>query len=89
MNVELDEDTQRLVEEEIKTGRSRNPGDFIGRAVKHFVIARELGEEFTPEEVEAKIARGLEQVERNEVIEGEEAFRRLREHSYSRRRQGV
>ena len=57
MSIELDGEIERLIAEEIQTGRSGSAKEFVSRAVKHFVIARELGEEYTPEEVDEKIAR--------------------------------
>ena len=77
---------QKLIEEEIKSGRSTNPDEFLDKAVYHYVIARDLGEDFTREEVEEKIARGLAEAERGETIGCEEAFRQLRAYSAERRR---
>jgi predicted transcriptional regulator len=50
-------------------------------------IARNLAEDDTRDEIEEKIARGLAQAERGEVIDGEEAFRQFREYCAERRRQ--
>ena len=78
---------QKLIEEEVKSGRSTNPDEFLDKAVYHYVIARDLGEDISREEVEEKIARGLAEAERGEKIDGEEAFRQLRDYSVERRRQ--
>jgi hypothetical protein len=43
------------------------------------------GEEYSREEIDKKIARGLAQIYRGETIDGEEAFRRLRSRSAARR----
>ena len=72
MNVKLDQETERVIVEEVQAGRFRDAGEFIGRAVKHFVITRQLGEEYTPEEIEAKIARGIASLDRGEGVDGEE-----------------
>jgi Arc/MetJ-type ribon-helix-helix transcriptional regulator len=72
MNIELDQETERLITEEIQNGGSQNARDFIRRAIKHFVIARELGEEYTPDEIEAKIARGITSLENGEGVDGEQ-----------------
>src|SRR5713101_5159440 len=37
------------------------PDEFVDKAVYHYLIARDLGEDYTREEVEEKIARGLAQ----------------------------
>lgn len=50
-------------------------------------IARNLAEDYTRKKVEEKIAHGLAQAKRGETIDGEEAFRQLREHSVERRRE--
>jgi len=51
MSVELDEEIERLIAEEVQAGRSGSAQEFIRRAVRRFVMARELGEEYTPEEI--------------------------------------
>jgi len=72
MNVELGPEIERLIAKEVQSGRSPSANEFISRAVKHFVIARELGEEYTLEEIEAKIARGLASLDRGEGVDGEQ-----------------
>ena len=71
MSIELDKEIEQLIAEEVQTGRSGSAKEFIGRAVKHFVIARELGEEYTSEEVEEKIGRGIASLDRGEGTDGE------------------
>ena len=51
------------------------------------MVARDLGEEYTPEEMERVIADGLDDIERGDTIDGEEAIRQLRAYSAERRRQ--
>ena len=72
MGVELDQDTARLIAEELKAGRCRSAEEFIRRAVKHFVISRELGEEYTLEGIDDKISRGIASLERGEGVDGEQ-----------------
>jgi hypothetical protein len=59
-------------------GRSTDPNEFLDKAAYHYVIARELGEEYTREEIDQKIARALAQAERGETVDGEEFFEKLR-----------
>lgn len=87
MNVTLKPELEKLIEEEVKSGRSTDPNKFLDKAVYHFVLARDFGEEYSRDEIEEKIARGLAQAERGEAIEGEEAFRGLRAYSAERRLQ--
>jgi len=78
MNVRLDSETEKLVEEEVRSGKFRDATALVGAAVKHFLIARELGEEYTRQEIEEKIARGLSQLDRGEGLDGDEVFENLR-----------
>ena len=87
MNVILRPELEKLIDDEVKSGRSTDPNEFINRAVYHYVVARELGEEYTPEEIDRMIADGLDDIERGDTIEGEEAIRQLRAYSTERRRQ--
>jgi hypothetical protein len=87
MDVTLKPELQKLVEDDLKSGRSADPSDFFDRAVYHYVLARDLREEHTPDEIDHMIAAGLDEIERGDTIEGEEAFRQLRAFAVERRRQ--
>jgi len=87
MNVPLKPELEKFIEDEVKSGRSSDPSEFLSRAVYHYVLARDLGEEYAPEEIDRMIAEGLEDIERGDTIEGTEAFRQLRAYSVERRRQ--
>ncbi len=78
MDVKLEGETEKLVQQEVATGRFRDAAALLDTALHHYLIARELGEEYTREEIEAKIARGLTQLEAGEGIDGEEFFAQLR-----------
>ena len=86
MNVTLKPELEKLVEDEVKSGRSTNPNEFLNKAVYHYVLARDLGEEYAPEEIDRLIADGLDDIERGDTVEGEEAFRQLRAYAAERRR---
>ena len=87
MDVILKPELEKLIEDEVKAGRASNPNEFLDRAVYHYIVARELGEDYTPEEIDRMIAEGLDDIDRDDTVEGEEAFRRLRAYSAERRRQ--
>ena len=87
MDVILKPELEKLIEDQVKSGRVSDPNEFLNRAVYHYVVARDLGEEYTPEEIDRMIAEGLDDIERNDTVEGEEAFRQLRAYSAERRRQ--
>jgi len=87
MDVSLKPELERLIADEVKSGRSTDPAEFLDKAVYHYLVARDLGEEYSREEIEEKIARGLAQAERGETVDGETAFRDLRAFAAERRRQ--
>ncbi|MBK5292148.1 MAG: hypothetical protein JJE04_10780 [Acidobacteriia bacterium] len=87
MNVTLKPELEKLIAAEVKAGRSTGPDEFLNKAVYHYVVARDLGQEYTPEEIDRMIEEGLDDVERGDTIDGEEAFRQLRVYSAERRRQ--
>ena len=58
----------------MRSGRSPDPNEFLNKAVYHYVIARDIGDEYTSEEIDRMIAEGLEDIERGDTI-GQEAFR--------------
>jgi antitoxin ParD1/3/4 len=78
MDVKLDAETEKLVQKEMETGRFPDPATLVGVALQHYFIAREFGEEYTREEIDEKIARGLAQLDAGQGVDGEEFFERLR-----------
>lgn len=87
MNITLKPELERIVAGEVKAGRAVDPDEFLNKAVYHYVLARDLGQEYTSEEIDRMIAEGLSDIEQGNTIDGEEAFRQLRAHSAERRRQ--
>lgn len=87
MDVNLKPEIERLIENEVKSGRISDPNEFLNRAVYHYVIARDLGEEYTSEEIDRLIDEGLQDVDTGNVVDGEDALRQLRAYSADRRRQ--
>lgn len=78
MHVTLKAELEKLIENEVKSGRSADPSEFLDKAVYHYIVARDLGEEYSREEIEEKLACGLAQVERGETVDGDEFFEQLR-----------
>jgi len=81
MDVRLDAKTETLVKKELDTGRFPDAPALVSTALQHYLIAREFGEEYTREEIESKIARGLAQLDEGKGIDGEELFEELRRRS--------
>jgi predicted transcriptional regulator len=86
VEVTLNPEIEKVVAEEVSSGRSNDPAEFLNRAVYHYLVARELGEEYTPEQIDALIGEGLDDVERGDVLDGEEAFRQLWAYAAGRRK---
>ena len=61
MTVTLQPEIEKLIAKEVESGRATNPDEFLDKAIYHYLIARDVGEDHTREEVEEKIARGLAQ----------------------------
>jgi antitoxin ParD1/3/4 len=85
MNVTLKPELEKLIDEEVRSGRSTDSNEFLNRAVYHYVLARDLGQEYSPEEMDQMIAEGLDDIEAGNTIDGDEAFRQLRAYSAERR----
>jgi Arc/MetJ-type ribon-helix-helix transcriptional regulator len=80
MDVKLDAETEGLVKKELDTGRFPDAAALVSTALQHYLIAREFGEEYTRDEIDSKIARGLAQLKDGKSIDGEEFFEELRRH---------
>ena len=88
MSIDLDQDTQRLIEQEIQAGGFHDAAAFVGAAVRHFLITREdLGS--TREQIDAMLAGAAASIDRGEGVDGEEFFAELEsEERQIHRRQG-
>ena len=87
MNVTLRPELEKLIDDEMKSGRSTDLNEFLNRAVYHYVLARGLGQDYSPEEMDKMIAEGLDEIEAGHTIDGDEAFRQLRAYSAEHRQQ--
>ena len=89
MKLAVTPDVEKIIESELQTGRFQNVEEFLKVAVQHYIIARDLGETYTRDEIEETIARGLAQIEQGETVDGDEAFAQLRARNAERRRKGL
>src|SRR5207237_468010 len=63
MTIDLDKETQRLIDQELRAGRFRDAAAFVGAAVRHFLITRgDLG--YTREEIFAELEREERELQR-------------------------
>jgi len=88
MKVAVTPDLEKIIESELQNGRFQNAEEFLKVAVQHYIVARDLGETYTREEIEETIRRGLAQIEQGETIDGDDAFAQLRARSAERRHRG-
>ena len=59
MEFKINPALQKLIEEEIKSGCSTNPDEFLDKAVYHYVIARDLAKIFPAKKSRKKSRRVL------------------------------
>ena len=77
MNIELSSETQRLIDEKLRAGWFEDASSLVEAAVQsYFVGARNVP--YTREELEGKLARSIDQLNRGEGIGAQEVFQRLR-----------
>ena len=76
MTIDLDKETQRLIEQELLAGRFPDASALVGAAVRRFLITRDdIG--YTREQIDAGIAQAIASLERGEGVDGEEFFAEL------------
>src|SRR5580704_10076055 len=71
MRIDLDQDVEKVVNEEVRAGRFESAREFIDAAVKQFLIAREFGEEEARKlaTLRAELQRADQQIDRGECSE--------------------
>ncbi len=83
MNITLAPEMESLVARRVASGKYRSADDVVREGLRLLQEREELGKpDFvfsTLEELEAKLAVGVEQLERGEGIPGETGYRRVRE----------
>jgi hypothetical protein len=85
MTIEFDEETQRLIEGEVRAGRFRDAAAFLGCTVKHFVAQRQnLG--YSKDQIESMIADAIASLDRGEGMDGDEFFAQLEKEEAELRR---
>lgn len=88
MTIKVDQEIQRLVEQELEAGRFPDASALVGAAVRHFMLTREdFG--YTREGIDAMIGQAVASLERGEGVDGEDFFVELeREERELQRRRG-
>jgi antitoxin ParD1/3/4 len=78
MKIQLKTEYEQFIQTRIATGRYENAEDVIAKALK-LLEEWEKGYQEWEEETRKKIAIGLAQIERGEVLDGEVVMERLEE----------
>jgi len=78
---------EALIQKDVERGLYRSADEFVAHAVQ---MPHEQEEWLSDHraEIAAKIEHGFAQAERGELVDGEEAFQRLRQRHNGRREQG-
>ena len=84
MNLSLDAESQKFIEERVKAGGYPSPEDVVRSALAVLKQQEQWGD-FAPGELERLLAEGEESIEREGTIDGEEVFADLRRRSAERR----
>jgi Arc/MetJ-type ribon-helix-helix transcriptional regulator len=85
MAIQLDKETQRLIEKELEEGRFCDAAAFVSAAVRHFLITREdLG--YSRDEIDAMIGEAIASIERGEAADGDEFIAALENEEAERQR---
>lgn len=78
MNISLTPELEGFVNSRVSSGRYQSASEVV-RAGLRLLEERELARDAALHEVRQKIAIGLEQARRGELLDGEEVFRQLEE----------
>jgi len=85
MTIRLKPEMEALIQQDVQRGPYQSADEFVERAVQMLHEQEQwLADNRT--EIAAHIEHGYQQAERGEVIDGDEAFRRLRELHKTRRK---
>ena len=73
MNLSLDPEVQKLIDERVKSGRYATPEDVVAAALLTLDQQEWLGD-FSPGEVDAMLAEGERSIEQQDTLDGHDAF---------------
>ncbi len=85
MQVNLAPEWQQFVDEQLRKGRYVNASEVVSDALR-VLRSQEDERKSALAEVRAKIAHGIEQIRRGEIVEGEKVFDEIRARSPEFRR---
>lgn len=85
MNVKLKPEFEERISEDVAAGRCSDAGEFLNKAVSHYLAALDLIDGYTAEEMDRLVAEGMADVESGNTYDGDEAFRMIQARSEERR----
>ena len=88
MNISLTGELERLVQRKVESGRYRSPSEVI-RAGLRLLEREDERTEVRLTEIRAQVRAGIEQAERGEFVDGEEAVARAKRRASVKRRRTV
>ena len=78
MNLSLDANTKKLIEEHVKSGKFATPEEVVAAAIRALDQQEQFGD-FEPGELDALLAESGQSIEQEGTLDGDEAFRRRRQ----------
>ena len=78
MTIHLKPELEALIQAEVERGSYESADEFVAQAIR-LLHAEEQWLADNRADIAAKIERGFAQAERGELVDGEEAFRQLRQ----------
>ena len=78
MNVSLSPELERLIDEKVKSGMYNSASEVIRAGLRLLQEHDEL-REIRLRELKADVQKGIEEIERGDVVDGDEVFLELRE----------
>lgn len=88
MNVSLTPELEQLIKEKIDSGMYHSASEVVRDALRLFKEHDQL-RQMRLEELRREIQKGLDQLDRGEWVDGEQAFEELRRMSQARRRKSA
>jgi Arc/MetJ-type ribon-helix-helix transcriptional regulator len=78
MNLSLDPDVQKLIDDRVRSGKYATPEDVVAAALATLVHQERQGD-FAPGELDELLAEGEQSLKHEEPLDGEQAYRLRRE----------
>ena len=88
MNISLTGELERLVQRKVESGCYRSPSEVI-RAGLRLLEREDERTEVRLTEIRAQVQAGIEQAERGELVDGEDAVARAKKRASAKRRRAV